>query len=225
MHRLFDSHVRKILDEYKPKTLLEIGVLRGVGTLQLLEWCGENGAHLTSIDPVAWEGDIPEQFKPPFEGYKYKRGQKEFDDYVMVPNGLEETFRLGLDRYWTCCKERSLDYLASSEFHGFDLYLIDGDHNYYTVTRELDLIHKYFNPGNVLLFNDVAGNCARRDLYYDPEFIPAEYIGGRKQGVLTAINDFLDSLSEKWLWRRKNCPYDFRILTKEHDGLGVLTRT
>ena len=46
---------------------------------------------------------------------------------------------------------------------------------------------------------------------------------GRRQGVLTAINDFLDRLSEKKLWGRKNCPYQFQMLTKKHNGLGMLT--
>ncbi len=222
MHRLFDSHIRQILDEHQPKTLLEIGVLRGESTLQLLRWCRDNDAHLTSLDPVAWGGDLPEEIRRPMNGYKYKRGQEQFDDYVVEPRGLEEVFRNGLEGNWTCVKTRSLDYLNLPEFQGFDMYLIDGDHNYFTVTSELNQIHAKFKAGNVVLFNDVAGTYSRRDLYYDPEFIPDEFRGGRKQGVLTAINDFLDSLSQKSLWRRKNCPYSFKILTKENNGLGVL---
>ena len=224
MYHLFETHTRRILDENKPKTLLEIGVLRGDNTLNLLEWCSSNGAHLTSLDPVAWDGDLPEEVKRPMPGYKYKRGQEGFDDFNIVPEALEEVFRKGLDRHWTCLKMRSLDYMGSPEFRGFELYLIDGDHNYYTVSREMELIHKHGDAGNIMLYNDVAGTWARKDLYYDPEFIPPEYIGGRNQGVLTAIESFLDGLSQRWLWMRKNCPYEFRILTKKHNGLGVLTR-
>lgn len=225
MHRLFESHIRPILDDRQPKTILEIGVLRGDCTLQLLEWCSANAAHLTSLDPVAWDGELPEEVKQPLPGYKYKRGQEDFKDWVIVPQGLEEVFRRGLQTYWTCVKTRSLDYLDSPAFNGFDLYLIDGDHNYFTVTRELELIHRRFKDRDILLFNDVTGAWAYSDLYYDPEFIPAEYICGRKQGVLPAINDFLDSLSQKRLWRRKDCPYSFRIVTKEHNGLAVMTRS
>ena len=224
MHRLFDSHTRRILDEHKPKALLEIGVLRGDSTLKLLEWCASNGAHLTSLDPVAWDGDLPEEVKQPMPAYEYKRGQDGFEDWTIVPKALEEVFQRGLDRYWTCLKTRSLDYLDLPEFKGFNFYLIDGDHNYYTVSRELELIHRHSKAGDIVLFNDVAPPYARKDLYYDPKFIPAEYLNGRKQGVLTAIEDFLDSLSQKWLWKRKNCPYRFRVLTKKHNGLGVLTR-
>ena len=225
MHGLFESHILDILDQRKPKTILEIGVLRGESTLQLLRWCAENRAHLTSLDPVAWEGELPEEVKRPMEGYEYKRGQEGFDDWVVHPQGLEEVFRSGLERNWTCLKTRSLDYLASPDFKGFDLYMIDGDHNYYTVTKELETIHQHFKPEDIVLFNDVVGPYATRDLYYDPDFIPPEYIRGRKQGVMTAVNDFLDNLSEKRLWMRKNCPYQFKLLTKKRNGLGVLTRS
>lgn len=224
MYQLFETHIRPFLDERKPKMLLEIGVLRGDNTLRLLEWCSVNDAHLTSLDPVAWEGDLPEEVKRPMEGYKYKRGQDSFEDHQIVPEALEEVFRRGLGRYWTCIKTRSLDYLDSPDFQAADVYIIDGDHNYYTVSKELELIHQRGHPGDVVLFNDVAGTWSRKDLYYDPEFIPAEYLGGSRQGVLTAIENFLDRLSRKRLWMRKDCPYEFRIVTKKHFGLGVLKR-
>ena len=221
---LFDSHIRPILDQRKPTTLLEIGVFKGDMTLLLLEWCSANGAHLTSLDPVAWEGELPEEVKRPRPGYIYKRGQPGFEEWNIVPVGLEEVFRRGLNRYWTCLKTRSLEYFELPEFQGFELYLIDGDHNYYSVSQELASIHRYFKPGDMVLFNDVAGAWSRRDLYYDPDLIPDEFKGRRKQGVLTAIQDFLSSVNGKRLLWRKNCPYSFRILTKEHYGLGLLTR-
>lgn len=224
MYQLFESHIRGILDERKPKTILEIGVLRGDSTLKLLEWCAANQAHLTSLDPVAWEGQLPDDVKRPMPGYEYKRGQEGFEDWSITPSALEEVYKMGLDRHWTCLKTRSLDYLDSEEFDGFDVYIIDGDHNYYTVYRELELIHRKYKPADMVLFNDVSGSWARRDLYYDPEFIPPEFLNGRKQGVLPAINAFLDAHSHKKLWWRTDCPFRFRIITKKHNGLGLLTQ-
>jgi len=221
---LFDSHIRPILDQRKPATLLEIGVLRGDMTLPLLEWCSENGAHLTSLDPIEWDGELPEEVKRPRPGYLYKRGQLDSDTPVLVPTALEEVFRRGLDKHWTCLKTRSLEYFELPEFQGFDLYLIDGDHNHYSVSQELASIHRFTKPGDAVLLNDVVGVWARRDLYYDPELIPNEFKGRSKQGVLTAIQDFLSSVSERQLFWRKNCPYTFRIMTKDHYGLGLLTR-
>lgn len=222
MHQLFESHIRPILDERRPRTLLEIGVLYGATTIKLLKWCIENGAHLTSLEPVQWEGDLPDEIKRSCPKYQYKRGQKKFDNITIVPQYLEEVYRMGLHQNWTCIKMRSLDYLGSSGFNGVDAYLIDGDHNYYTVSNELRLIHEKGCPNHLLLLNDVVGEVARRDQYYDPTFIPHEYILSDKQGVLTAIEDFLDSLSQKRLWWRVRCPYRFRILTKKHGGLGLL---
>lgn len=224
MRRLFESHIRQILDQRKPKTILEIGVLRGENTLKILEWCAQNDAHLTSIDPLAWEGDLPDDVKKAFPGYEYKRGQPGFEEYSVATHALEDIYKKGLEGHWTCVKDRSLNYLESQDFTGSDVYMIDGDHNFYTVFQELAAIHPHCKPGDILLYNDVAGAWARKDLYYDPSFIPPEYLSGKKQGVLTAINSFLDSKSERRLWARKNCPYHFSIATKKNDGLGILTR-
>ena len=220
--RLFEKHIRALLDARRPSTLLEIGIHSGHNTLKLLQWCAESGAHLTSLDPVQWEGDLPEEVKRSYPGYKYKRGQKNFENFEIRPEPVEAIFRTGLNRYWTCMKVRSLDYLASPQFTGFDVYLIDGDHNHYTVSNELRLIHAKALNHPVLLFNDVAGTWARKDQYYDPTFIPNEFCDGPKQGVLTAIEDFLDSISEKRLFWRVRCPYRFKMITRKHNGLGLL---
>jgi hypothetical protein len=61
----------------------------------------------------------------------------------------------------------------------FQLGLIDGDHNWYTVFNEIRLIAKLH--GNdpkrfpVLLFHDVGWPYGRRDLYYAHDRIPPEY--------------------------------------------------
>jgi hypothetical protein len=59
-----------------------------------------------------------------------------------------------------------------------DVYIIDGDHNYYTVSRELELIAER-SAGSalpLLLFHDVGWPHGRRDDYFDPEQIPADYL-------------------------------------------------
>jgi hypothetical protein len=105
-----------------------------------------------------------------------------------------------------------------------DAIVIDGDHNYYTVSRELALIGERA-PGPelpLLLFHDVRWPHGRRDDYFDSEQIPederhevggpgtglypgdpgirpdglpyprsAAREGGPRNGVLTAIEDFI----------------------------------
>lgn len=124
----------------------------------------------------------------------------------------------------------------------FNCILIDGDHNWYTVYNELKLIDErnLLRPGGVIFFHDVAWPWARRDMYYQPETIPPEYRhkceevidpeksgplggiefrkacfeGGARNGVLTAIEDFL---------REERTSYRFFRVTAGH-GLGILQR-
>lgn len=116
---------------------------------------------------------------------------------------------------------------ALKEIPSADCYLIDGDHNYHTVFNELLAIDKALEPGSpfpLVILHDVGWPCARRDMYYAPDTLPAEAChpysrelgtipqskelvpggfrsngqfafasisGGGKNGVLTAVEDFL----------------------------------
>lgn len=57
-----------------------------------------------------------------------------------------------------------------------DAVVIDGDHNYYTVSQELRLIaaRAAGRPLPLLLFHDVRWPHGRRDDYFDPDQIPAD---------------------------------------------------
>jgi Methyltransferase domain len=72
-------------------------------------------------------------------------------------------------------RETSLDALRHVELP--DAAIIDGDHNYYTVTHELRLISDRSGGGALplLLFHDVCWPHGRRDEYFAPERIPDEY--------------------------------------------------
>src|SRR4051812_21327958 len=58
-----------------------------------------------------------------------------------------------------------------------DAIVIDGDHNWWTVSEELRLIAERAPDGALplLLFHDVSWPHARRDDYFDATQIPAEY--------------------------------------------------
>ena len=73
-------------------------------------------------------------------------------------------------------KENSLIYLHREEAN-HDLFLIDGDHNYYTVYHELRAI--FFpkkNRQSICLLHDILPPCGNRDLYYNPSDIPKEFL-------------------------------------------------
>jgi Methyltransferase domain len=86
----------------------------------------------------------------------------------------------------TLVRETSLEALREIELA--DAIVIDGDHNYFTVSEELRLIGERA-PGAglpLLLFHDVCWPHARRDDYFDPDQIPPERrhpIAGSSGGI------------------------------------------
>lgn len=129
----------------------------------------------------------------------------------------------------------------------FDCIFIDGDHNWYTVYHELKAIadNELLRVGGTIFFHDVMFPYGRRDMYYQPEMIPAEYRqpyamkgivqkqsalvdengvnshlhnatheGGKRNGVLTAIEDFIKDSDDS---------YQFFHIKHEY-GLGVMLR-
>jgi Methyltransferase domain len=71
----------------------------------------------------------------------------------------------------------SLNALAQIELA--DVVILDGDHNYYTVSHELELIAEHVSDTGrrlpLLLLHDVGWPHGRRDDYYVPERIPPEH--------------------------------------------------
>ena len=125
-----------------------------------------------------------------------------------------------------------------------DIVLLDGDHNYFTVLSELELI-KNFDHFPIVLLHDVAWPYGRRDFYYNPGNIPDKHkhsytleglnpitnktqqfgainqglcnsieVNKPKMGVLTAVEDFMKSMKG----------FKFKMLPI-WNGLGVIYDT
>jgi hypothetical protein len=141
-------------------------------------------------------------------------------------------------------KSNSLDALPNVAIT-FDCILIDGDHNWYTVFNELRLIRErsLLHAGGMVFFHDVGWPYERRDMYYQPDTIPTEFLqryerkgivkgqgaladhggsyeevcnavheGGPRNGVLTAIEDFIAEHPTEYQFSR----------VKLGSGLGIL---
>lgn len=177
------------LDAVAPKTLIEIGAYAGDITRLLLDWAQDSGMQIISIDPCP---------QPSLVTLAAEQPQLEL------------------------VRKTSLQ--ALRELPPVDAVIVDGDHNYYTVSEELQLISQRSAGAALplLICHDVGWPHARRDSYYAPEQIPAEhrqptvegaYVhpsdpglheggliykwpaereGGERNGVLTAIEDFLE---------------------------------
>ena len=84
--------------------------------------------------------------------------------------------------------------LVASE-QKFDLVLLDGDHNYFTVSQELELIENLLHKDSVLIIDDYFGPWALNDYWYcnyyqnNPRSTPINR--SNKAGVEPAVNDWL----------------------------------
>jgi hypothetical protein len=71
-------------------------------------------------------------------------------------------------------RERSHDALRHAEI--LDAVIVDGDHNYYTVSGELRLIaERSEGPLPLVVLHDMLWPHGRRDLYFEPGDIPPEH--------------------------------------------------
>jgi len=176
--------------------IAEIGAEFGGMSAVLADFVAAEGGRLTSIDPCP---------KPEF--LEWAAGREHFR-HVARPS-LE----------------------AIGDQAGVDAWLIDGDHNWYTVYNELKQIEAVCRRDSkplLVFLHDIAWPWARRDLYYAPDQIPAEFRqpydydggvvlgcpelvpnrgfrgmgqfaaaireGGPRNGVLTAVEDFIDEV-------------------------------
>jgi Methyltransferase domain len=177
------------LDAISARSVIEIGAYHGDFTRVLLDWAAAAGADVTAIDTEP---------QPRLRGLA-----REHPELNLVV-------------------DRSVD--ALPRLREMDAVIIDGDHNYYTVSEELRLVSAHANGSllPLMFFHDVCWPYGRRDGYYEPEAIPdehrhrlaredvllvpptpfsrlprpAQHEGGPKNGVLTAIEDFVDTSDE-----------------------------
>jgi hypothetical protein len=177
------------LDAVQARSVCEVGGFRGELTELLLRRAAAEGGTVTVIDTAP------------------------HPELVALAETAEDVELLRTDSH-----------TALAEIPLADAIILDGDHNYYTVSGELRIIAErgraQARPIPLLLLHDVGWPHGRRDDYYVPERIPAEHRhplaqdglfpgdsgtvhggipcdnpaareGGPRNGVLTAIEDFL----------------------------------
>ena len=92
-------------------------------------------------------------------------------EVVSIDPSLDKSLDEQLKRGHRILREKSVEALAKLD--AADLYLLDGDHNYYTVRNELELIDRAAGEQfPLVILHDVRWPCGRRDLYYAPDTIP-----------------------------------------------------
>lgn len=190
----FADLIFPVLKLAEARHVVEIGADTGGMTSMLASHCMAQGGRLTSVDPA------PTQ---------------EFRMWALLNSQVRHVDLPSLE--------------AFPELADVDAWVIDGDHNWYTVYNEITEAAKVCRrDGRPLLafFHDISWPCARRDMYYAPDRIPVEFRrpysrndgvtldeagllanrgfrggpnfawatheGGPRNGVLTAIEDFMN---------------------------------
>jgi hypothetical protein len=192
----FSDIIVEALDLAGAREIVEIGAEFGGMSSVLADYAAAQEGRLTSVDPC-----------PKDEFVRWAAGHRDVRHVAKT----------------------SFD--AFDELANVDAWVIDGDHNWYTVYNELkrvDAICRRDGRPLLAFLHDVAWPWARRDLYYAPERIPeafrhphsfeggvtldcpgvlpdrgfrgcgqfavAVHEGGPCNGVLTAVEDFIDEL-------------------------------
>jgi len=96
----------------------------------------------------------------------------------------------------------------------FDIMLIDGDHNYYTVKKEMECVPDLLKPGGFVVFDDYSNKWGTEDEYFADykEYENNEFVTQRegtehsdKKGTKPAIDEFLENNPE-WVSTDAVCP-------------------
>jgi hypothetical protein len=190
----FSEIVLSVLGTSDVRNIVEIGAEYGGNTAMLADFVGERNGTLISVDPAP---------KPEFVAWAAAHPNV---SHIALP---------------------SLQ--ALPELGDVDAWIIDGDHNWYTVFNELvqiDALNKRNGKPLLAILHDVNWPSGRRDMYYAPDAIPepfrhphsfdagcfpgapdlvegqgfrgmghfawARHEGGPRNGVLTAIEDFME---------------------------------
>jgi hypothetical protein len=213
MIRHWTRHVRPIIETVKPRRLIEIGADWGWTTREVVAWCQANGGHLDVVDPSPRPELHQELAIFPREFYSYHP----LKSLQAIPQLLTPDIALidGDHNWFTVFNELLQVYVRA---------------------------HETGAPPPICIMHDVAWPYARRDMYYNPSDIPVAFChayayrgmlpdiselqedgmngvlanalheGGPKNGVMTAIEDFIES--SKLDIKLYVLPY--------HNGLGIL---
>lgn len=101
----------------------------------------------------------------------------------------------------------------------FDIILLDGDHNYYTVSNELKSISELTYDHTLILIDDYDGRWSEQDLWYSERDThqnvqsSTQKVETEKHGVKAAVDEWLSNNPE---WNKyKLIPGEPVILTKQ----------
>ena len=150
-------------------------ILKELKPKHILEIGSQRGYNTTKILNFCEKYGSKLSSVDPFPLYDYEKLQEKYEDKFNIYRDL------------------SLNVLA--DIKNVDVALIDGDHNWYTVYNELQLIFKNCDGKFPFIFcHDVGWPYGRRDLYYNPDNIPPYFQQPfKKAGILPEQHELVES--------------------------------
>jgi len=212
MNRFWTTLIRPIFLQLEPRVVVEVGSFRGENTRLLLDYCREHGATLHAIDPL-----------PQFDVQGW---QAEYGRHFVFHRAKSLDILRSIE---------SPDIVLIDGDHNW--YTV-----YHELRQLAEAAIRQQRLLPVVLFHDIGWPYARRDLYYNPDDIPPAFRqpfsksgivpgrselhrnginselfnavaeGGPRNGVLTAVEDFV---------RESDEPLRL-ILIDGFKGLGIL---
>lgn len=210
--------------------ILEIGIDRGQTTLPLLaNLVGSSTDFCYCACDVRTDPNLVNQLSQ-ITGAKLYRNS---DQYRRTANS--NTMELNFDREWNLAylPVNSLSLLPSLAAAGerFDLVLIDGDHNYPTVSKELSYINHITYDSSLVVIDDYSGKWSKKDLYYkdrkshvDNDLLENIESDANSSGVRAAVDDWL-SENPEWSIEKSIEPFEPAFLYKKPNVMSVAYRS
>jgi hypothetical protein len=213
MNRFWQRYIRPLIETAQPRLIMEIGADRGWNTRNILEYCRATGAHADIIDPAPQASlhDVLAEFGP--AEYRYLP----LKSVAAIPQlDTPDVALIDGDHNWATVYSELNQLHARAEQNG--------------------------QAPPIVISHDVAWPYARRDMYYNPDDLDASqkhpysyrgmlpgvselvehgmngvlanalHEGGPRNGVLTAIEDYIASSGIEFIFRR--LPF--------FNGLGIL---
>jgi len=174
--------------------VLEIGIEKGYSSFGIVQGLIERSSAFAYVGvDIKLDNEVSNTFAA-FSGINY---------FEQRPGRPPAIFRENdaCEKSVFMYEENSLDFLERNKGkYKFDIIIVDGDHNYYTVLKELNLLLDYITENTIIICDDYFGKYAEEDLYYAdrPTYNDVKIATRinkqertKKKGVQTAIDDFV----------------------------------
>jgi predicted O-methyltransferase YrrM len=157
-----------------PPRVLEIGIDRGVTLIPLVV---AMAASHESFQYVGVDVDVQESVK-------------------LIVKNLGRVVDAGTFLF----QANSLDFMPKlvEQAATFDVVLLDGDHNYHTVSSELQYLDRLVAPDGIVIIDDYDGRWSTRDLWYaqrpgyEQNAMVTAPVDTEKHGVKPAVDEWLE---------------------------------